>query len=601
MSLYFVLFAAGLLTILLPCILPLVPIVLGVSVAGRSPWRPPLTVAGMLTSFVGFTFLLLVVLEQFVEVADYMRIGTYYVLLLFGLGFFTSRRSLHVAGALLGSGFFEHKGLLVVSIVAILGIAAMEFGARIASYIQNLGQEIQGATRTTLGGESPITAVIIGRTRGLVWVPCAGPALGVAVTLVRDEPGLRAFLALSAYGLGTAIPLLLVGYGGQAAVHSVRALSRYSGHVKHISGVVLIATAVALNFHWFRSAEIWLIENTPFGNLGIDLEEQLFGDDPGSSLLQFPSDDSSSMTLPTFPILSRAPEFTGLGPWHNSEPLTLASLKGKVVLVDFWTYSCINCIRTLPHLRELWARYSDKPFVLLGVHSPEFVFEKSEANVADAIRRYELTYPIAQDNDFATWRAFANRYWPAKYLIDAEGRIRYTHFGEGAYTETDQAVRALLAEIGVDTDAASLGEAQAGGRNLSPELYLGFRGWNLLANGSSEETDAVTSYEISEELPLHHYALSGDWQVRDKERQVLIGEEGEIHLHFLGGEVNLVLGMTEDSPPASVHVEVDGEHVQSFTIDRQDMVQLWKGEYGEHDLVLKVSGSGVEAYAFTFG
>ena len=148
------------------------------------------------------------------------------------------------------------------------------------------------------------------------------------------------------------------------------------------------------------------------------------------------------MPLPPLPTLTRAPELAGLGPWHNSQPFTLESLRGKVVLVDFWTYSCINCIRTLPYIQGYWTKFKDTgKFVLIGVHSPEFAFEKLERNVSAAIARHGLTYPIAQDNDFKTWNAFANRYWPAKYLIDADGYIRYTHFGEGGYEETDAAIQ----------------------------------------------------------------------------------------------------------------------------------------------------------------
>ncbi len=188
----------------------------------------------------------------------------------------------------------------------------------------------------------------------------------------------------------------------------------------------------------------------------------------------------SSPALPHLPRLGPAPEFAGLAPWYNSPPLTLASLRGKVVLVDFWTYSCINCVHTLPHVEASWTRYQKAPFVLLGIHTPEFVFEKSPQNVAAAIQRHGLTYPIAQDNDYATWNAFGNRYWPAKYLIDGEGIIRYTHFGEGGYEATDLAIRSLLAELGRRPSGPGVGgdAPAAPARDRSPETYLGVRGWS---------------------------------------------------------------------------------------------------------------------------
>ena len=345
------------------------------------------------------------------------------------------------------------------------------------------------------------------------------------------------------------------------------------------------------------------------------------------------SPNPSPMPLPSLPKLSRAPEFKGLGPWHNSEPFTLADLKGKVVLVDFWTYSCINCIRTLPYMQRLWEKYdtgtlaphrttegsSGAGFVLLGVHSPEFAFEKLEKNVKEAIKRHGLTYPIAQDNDFGTWRAFANRYWPAKYLIDAEGYIRYTHFGEGAYEETDLAIQSLLAEIGARTEGTEgiesneSNEGVNGRRDQTPETYLGERSFSALGNGAHSPTDEVVTYEAPEELALHKYYLVGEWQMRDRERQVLLSDEGEIRMKFLGAEMNLVLGLESVMLPArrsskseggsgvQADIEVDGEHSKTITIDKNDLFNLFTGEYGEHEVILRIHDPGVAGYAFTFG
>jgi len=595
MTLFITLFLAGLLTILLPCILPLIPIVLGVSIAGRSTWRPFLTIVGMLVSFIGFTFLLLVVLDQFVELADYIRLATYYILLLFGLAFLIHHRPVQFLGAILGSAFFLSKGWIAVISGAVFGIIAFELGGRIATRIQQFGANVQQKTREEFGQDSPLTSFIIGLTLGFVWVPCAGPALGFVFTLVRDEPGLRALFALASYGLGTAVPLLLIGYGGQAAVHSVRAMSRYTGMIKQASGVLLILTAIALQFHLFEKAQIWLLEHTNFGDLGTRIEERLFKDDTITS-------QNETMKKSTLPTMSRAPEFTGLGPWHNSDPFTLASLKGKVVLIDFWTYSCINCIRTLPYIQGYWEKYRNAPFVLLGVHTPEFVFEKSEQNVAEAIKRHGLTYPVAQDNDFGTWRAFANRYWPAKYLIDANGYIRYTHFGEGDYEETDRAIQSLLKEIGEEGEGEPIEKASSDDRrDQTPETYLGSRSWPALGNAQGEPSGDVVSYIAPTETKLHKYYLVGDWQLKDEERQVLRSDQGEIRMRFLGSEINLVLGLSENAEPVEIDVEVNGKHIKIFTVDFHDLYTLYDGEYGEHEIVLHIRGSGLEGYAFTFG
>jgi cytochrome c biogenesis protein CcdA/thiol-disulfide isomerase/thioredoxin len=606
MTLALTLFAAGLLTILLPCILPLIPIVLGVSVTGQNKWRPLLTIAGMLVSFVGFTFLLQTILRSFVELADVLRIATYYILLLFGLGFLTHRKSLQFAGAILGSLFFWDKGITTVIGAAILGVVAMELGGTVAAKIQQLGSNLQQDARSSLGNESPLTAFIIGLTLGLVWVPCAGPALGFALTLVRDEPGLAAAGYLFAYGLGTAVPLLLIGYGGQAAVHHVRAITPYTGIIKQVSGAVLIITAIMLHFHAFERLQIWLLDNTSFGDIGTRIEDRLFGEDIEESMLEpMPSDASSY--LPKLPKITRAPEFNSPGPWLNSEPLTMAELKGKVVLIDFWTYSCINCIRTLPYIQGYWEKFKDTPFVIVGVHTPEFVFEQKTENVEDAIARHGLTYPVVQDNDFGTWRAYANRYWPAKYLIDADGYIRYTHFGEGAYEETDLAIQSLLKEIGVDveetkeSDESKESNEVTGRRDQSPETYLGERSWPALGNAQGEPSDQTVTYIAPASLPLNKYALVGDWKLEDGERQTLQSETGEIRMTWLGGEANLVLGPGASTTPVIGEVWIDGILVKTITIDFHDLYNLYDGEYGEHELVLKLKGKGVEGYAFTFG
>lgn len=611
MSLYLILFLSGVLTILLPCILPLIPVVVGVSITGRSKWQPLVTCVGMILSFVGFTFLLQVVLSQFIVLADVIRISTYYVILLFGICFLTANRAAQTLTAVLGGFFFWRWGWVGVSIAGLVGWAAVEAGGRVAARIQQFGSDVQTAARTGFGQGSLLTAFVIGLTLGLIWVPCAGPALGFALTLVRDEPGIRALFALSAYGLGAAFPVLLIGYGGQYAAQSAQAFARHSGTIKHIAGVLLIISAFGFQFGWFMDLQTWLVNNTTFGTLGTRIEENLFRDDmpeesseSSTTSVTSVSSITSSITLPTLPKITRAPEFTGLGPWHNSPPFTLASLKGKVVLVDFWTYSCINCIRTLPYMRGYWSKFKDQPFVLLGVHTPEFVFEKSERNVADAIKRHDLTYPVAQDNDFGTWNAFANRYWPAKYLIDAEGYIRYTHFGEGAYEETDMAIQSLLKEIGatakgpmIGTDVSDNGEY----RERSPETYLGERSWPAFFNTQRDPDEEVHSYAAPSSLPLHHYALVGDWQLQDGERQVLRSSEGEIHYRALASEVNLVLGLEEGVTSVNADIFVDGKKTKTITIIANDLYNLFTGEYGEHEIVLKIHGRGVAGYAYTFG
>ncbi|MEQ1849264.1 MAG: cytochrome c biogenesis protein CcdA [Candidatus Peribacteraceae bacterium] len=602
MSTYFILFLAGMLTILLPCILPLIPIVLGVSIAGRSKLRPLYTILGMIISFVGFTFLLLVVLRQFVLLADVIRIATYYVLVLFGIGFMTHMKWLQYVVAVLGSLLFMEKGIEAVALAAVLGVVAMEVGGMIAGKLQTLGVSVQGKAREEFGQDSPLTAFVIGLTLGLVWVPCAGPALSFALTLVRDEPGLRAFAALLSYALGTALPLLLIGYGGQAAVHSVRSVSRYSGTIKQVSGALLIITAIALHFRAFEKLQVWLLDHTSFGDIGTRIEERLFSSSDSSE--SSVSSVSSSMQLPK---LSRAPELSQTGEWFNSDPFTLESLRGKVVLIDFWTYSCINCIRTLPYIQGYWDKYKDTDkFVLLGVHTPEFAFEKLPKNVQEAITRHSLTYPVVQDNDFGTWQQFANRYWPAKYLVDAEGYIRYTHFGEGAYEETDEAISSLLEELEVSIDQA----VQPSGLQVkseeslrmprSTETYLSSRSWPAFGSAQGDPDGDVHSYLPFKTMELHKYYLIGDWQLMSDEHQVSRSDKATIVMMFQGGEANLVLG-SEDGAPITVGVVIDGVKTKTITVDRHDLYNVFDGPYGEHSVRLEAQRKGLQGFAWTFG
>jgi cytochrome c biogenesis protein CcdA len=236
-----------------------------------------MVVLGMLFSFIIFTFLLNVVLAQFPVAANYIRIATYYILLLFGAAFITQNIWLHYSAAVLGAFFFLPE-MSAVLVAVILGSIAMHVGGSVASWLQNVGSNVQQQTHTSIGSDNPLGAFVMGLTMGLVWVPCAGPALGFVFTLIRERPGLEAFILLLAYGLGTAIPLLLIGYGGQYAAHSVRSLSRFTGRIKQVAGVLLVLSALALQYHWFTRAETWLVVNTSYGTLGTRIEEQYFGE-----------------------------------------------------------------------------------------------------------------------------------------------------------------------------------------------------------------------------------------------------------------------------------------------------------------------------------
>jgi thiol-disulfide isomerase/thioredoxin len=317
------------------------------------------------------------------------------------------------------------------------------------------------------------------------------------------------------------------------------------------------------------------------------------------------------------PRLGEAPDFVAPGEWFNTdgEPLSIAELTGeenRVVLVDFWTYTCINCIRTLPYLRAWDAEYRDEGLTIVGVHSPEFPFERDPANVADAIGRYDLAYPVVQDNEFGTWNAFGNQYWPAKYLIGADGEVRYVHFGEGAYEETEAAIRSLLAEARGDE---SLGQgvgpqrAETADPGLhTPETYLG---WERAQGFREAPSEGERAYEAPplDDLDLNDFALDGRWLVLPQSATAV--EDASVSLRFQARRVFLVLG-PGDGGPGRVSVELDGEPIAeadagddvdagAVTVDEQRLYRLVDLDgAGEHTLTLRFD-PGVSGYAFTFG
>jgi hypothetical protein len=272
-----------------------------------------------------------------------------------------------------------------------------------------------------------------------------------------------------------------------------------------------------------------------------------------------------------------------------------------VVLIDFWTYSCINCIRTLPHLKAWDARYRDSGLTIIGVHAPEFAFERDAGNVGRAIRDSELDYPVVQDNEFVTWRAYGNRYWPAKYLIDAQGQVRYTHYGEGDYEETEAAIRALLAEAGRSRLGGRVqARADSAPAHATPESYLGFERGARFVNGLL--TSGTQRFRLpgggSKLIPPHHLGLEGRWRI-EAQRAVAAGRGAQLHLNFAARRVFLVLGRARGR--GRVRIRLDGRRLPSVRVRTHRLYEVVElAEPGEHLLTLEPD-PGTEAYAFTFG
>jgi thiol-disulfide isomerase/thioredoxin len=330
---------------------------------------------------------------------------------------------------------------------------------------------------------------------------------------------------------------------------------------------------------------------------------------------------STAAAAMTPPVEGELPPLSGAVQWLNSPPLTRQELRGKVVLIDFWTYSCINCLRALPYVKSWYARYRDQGLVVIGVHAPEFAFEKDVGNVTRAVRDLGITYPVALDNNYAIWKAFDNEYWPAHYFIDAQGRIRGHHFGEGDYAESERLIRELLTEAGAhdltaaaDSVHATGVEAAADGGDVnSPETYIGYnRAANFVSPGGAVD-DQLHLYRAPSELQLNQWALSGSWRV-DGDRAVATHAGAGIVFRFQARDLHLVLGASDPSHPVRFRVTIDGrapgaDHggdVQSDgsgTVSEQRLYQLVRESRpgAEHTFAIEFLDGGVQAYSFTFG
>jgi cytochrome c biogenesis protein CcdA/thiol-disulfide isomerase/thioredoxin len=555
---------AGAGTALTPCVLPVLPGLLSASATGGRR-RPLGVIAGLVLTHT-ITIVALASVIDGVGLADgFTRTAAIVVLAGFGLALLWPR-----------------LGLLV---------------ERAFAPLQRLGPRSAGSGFWS--------GVLVGGALGFVYAPCAGPILAAVISVSATQGTSVELVVLAlAYGAGSAAVLLLLAFGGRRVVDRVRR----AGHgptVQHALGVLLIGTAVAMaaeldvRFQTVLANELPSVVSNPTGAI-----ERSAGVERRLADLRGPSrfDSASAAPRAGLPVLGRAPDFTGNDHWLNTpgeRPLSLAQLRGRVVLIDFWTYTCINCLRTLPQLRAWDARYRDDGLVIVGVHTPEFTFERELDNVERAVRRNELRYAIAQDNSYATWNAWGNQYWPAKYLIDAEGRVRYTHFGEGAYEETETAIRALLAEAGRDRlGGMTRARTESPDPGLAtPETYLGF----ARADGfvPSRPRPGTHRYPpLHDELERSSFALSGVWRVNEESATAV--SDAAIHARVVARKVFLVLSARG---PGSHEVDVllDGEPLRRVVVRGQRLYPLASPpEVADQRLTLRVD-PGVSAYAFTFG
>jgi cytochrome c biogenesis protein CcdA/thiol-disulfide isomerase/thioredoxin len=537
--------AAGFITAISPCVLPVLPIVFaGGATGGRR--KPFAIIAGLILSFTVFTLFGVWLLRRLGLPEDLLR---------------------------------------DIAIALLFLVAATLLFPRVEELVQRPFLRLTRRPGGDLGG-----GFLLGASLGLVFVPCAGPVLA-AITVVgaTQDVGARAIVLTLAYAIGAAIPMLLIAFGGRSAMNALRP---HTHRIRQGLGVVVALTALAIALNVDRHFQ------TAIPGYTEALQEKVEQSDRAQTELRKVRGDTrelaSSSSLRDF---GEAPQLAGLTNWINSDPLTLRKLRGKVVLVDFWTYSCINCLRTLPHVKAWYRTYRNRGLVVLGVHTPEFAFEYVPGNVEGAVRRLGIKYPVALDDDYATWNAFQNQYWPAKYLIDRQGHLRYYHPGEGEYDTTEARIRTLLGESAEMLPVANRLADRTPRTPLTPESYLGYERIARFAQLGqlNRDHDRFANYEFPQrELAQDELAYDGTWRVAPE--KIVAGLGARLRLRFTARKVFLVLG-----GDGNVHVLLDGKEQRVVRVKGSRLYTLLSLPELTQGLLELRFDPGVRGYAFTFG
>ena len=596
MVLVVLVFLGGMLTILSPCILPVLPFVFARA-------EQPFVKSGLP--------LLLGMALTFAAVATLAAVGGSW--------------AVHINQY----GRFIALVLMAAFALTLLSRRAADWLARPFVALGNRLTQQSSGSRPTAGMTH---SLLLGVATGLLWAPCAGPILGLVLTgAAISGPSARTTLLLFAYAGGAATSLAIALLAGGRVFAALKAGLGTGEWLRRALGVAVLIAVAAIAFGWDSGFL------TRVSTQGTErLEQSLIASIAPRGAVPGSGDVTTGMSVfaaaglrtpnnaasPDLPIEGQLPALDGATLWLNSPPLTRDSLRGRVVVIDFWTYSCINCLRSLPYVKGWYEKYRDHGLVVIGVHAPEFAFEKAPDNVRRAVRDLGISYPVALDNDYAVWRGFNNQYWPAHYFIDARGHIRAHHFGEGDYAASEEIIRQLLIDSGVkDLPQVSASPTSATGVEIaadsahmrSPETYVGYEHAQHFASPLGIAPDVSKAYSAPAKLNLNEWALAGSWLVGE-ENATLLRAPGTIVFRFEARDLHLVLGPGANHKPIRFRVTLDGavpatNHGMDVDANGNGVVREHRlyqlirqtGSVGEHTFTIEFLDPDVQAFAFTFG
>ncbi|NWB96593.1 cytochrome c biogenesis protein DipZ [Pseudomonas gingeri] len=528
---------------------------------------------------------------------------------------------------------------LAMALMAFFAITLLfpHLAERLTQPLVAAGDRLSRSAQSHDGSPSPRSSFVLGIATGLLWAPCAGPILGLILTgAALQGANIGTTLLLLAYAAGAATSLagaLLIG--GKLFSTMKRNLGTGQWLRRGLGAAMLIGVvAIALGLDTGILTRVSTVATSGLEQKLLDNLTPKKAPEQGGAMMAAVNSDAGqpngsmmAMAVKTggaeraLPVEGTLPDLSGAVQWLNSAPLSAADLKGKVVLIDFWTYSCINCLRSLPYVNAWAQKYHDQGLVVIGVHAPEFAFERDIDNVRQAVTKLGIQYPVAIDNNYAIWRGFNNQYWPAHYFVDAQGRVRYHHFGEGDYEGSEQVIQQLLKEAGhqnvsggmVSNQAQGVMQAADEAEVKSPETYLGYDRAENFASPGDQVADKSKNYAAPQQPALNQWGLDGQWTAH-AEQVTLNQAPGQVVYRFHARDLHLVLGPGADGKPVHFKVRIDGtvpgaNHGTDTnangdgTVTEQRLYQLVRqsGDISEHTFSIEFLDPGVQAYAFTFG